>query len=515
MSNVAFKTVVLKKALETYQKPVKLDISDKAKTTTVPFTEENKDLLEFLQENIPLSNAQRAKINGWLVGAVKLQEVEANSVKSFFRQIDSINLQTEPVLEIKIVNKWYPIMASVSKRKTWTGGDLMELFVYAKLGSLQFQKRFYIGDWAFTGNDDRPLKRTIQDVLGDYDLRLTTPEAVAHAKELNTLSMEYRNQANKVFDATGIGLNYHQWWGWEDVIIGWPSAPTTVIVEPMLENQNARHDYDMDMEDDSSWHLPFIRVFSLKHKAYVHIDVEDMKPHTFHPESKEKIVLPKKMLTALDSIFNAKKENIFGDLFHGRHGGIVVLANGPSGVGKTLTAEVFAEHQERPLYSMEMSEIGTSVKEVEANLQRIFARAKKWNAVLLFDEADIFLSERVASDLERSAIVGIFLRLLDYYEGTFFLTTNRGEGIDKAFRSRVTLYLNYPELSPETRQKIWNHMIAASGMTVTADTPWDLVAEQPLNGRQIRNQVRLLKLMYPDGQIKTSEILESLEFAAI
>jgi hypothetical protein len=324
--------------------------------------------------------------------------------------------------------------------------------------------------------------------------------------------MEYKNQSNNVFDVYGIGLNYHQWWGWEDVVIGWPNAPTTAIVEPQLEDQYARHG-DPDV-DNSIWHLPFIRVFSLKHKAYVYVDVEDVKPHVFHPESKNKIVLPAKMMVALDSIFNSNQETLFGDIFHGRHGGIVVLANGPSGVGKTLTAEVFAEFQKRPLYSMEMSEIGTTVKEVEANLQRIFARAKKWNAVLLFDEADIFLSERVASDLERSAIVGIFLRLLDYYEGTFFLTTNRGEGIDKAFRSRVTLYLNYPELSAETRKTIWQSMVKAADLHISEDIGWDRVSTEALNGRQIRNQVRLLKLMFPDGNLKTSDIISSLEFTA-
>jgi hypothetical protein len=278
-----------------------------------------------------------------------------------------------------------------------------------------------------------------------------------------------------------------------------------------LEDENAREGYD---EDHNTWRLPFVRVFSLKHKEYIYVDAEGITPHTFHPESKNKIVLPGKMMRALDSIFNSQQETLFGDIFHGRHGGIVVLANGPSGVGKTLTAEVFAEHQKRPLYSMEMGEIGTSLENVEENLQKIFARAKKWNAVLLFDEADIFLSERVASDLERSAIVGVFLRLLDYYEGTFFLTTNRGEGIDKAFKSRVTLYLDYPDLSPETRQAIWANMIGASGLNIEVDTPWVTVAEEKLNGRQIRNQVRLLKLMYPEGHLKTSDIMGSLEFAA-
>lgn len=327
--------------------------------------------------------------------------------------------------------------------------------------------------------------------------------------KLNNKLHELNNHVNEVYDAHGIGLLYHNYFGWQETNIGWKDSPSTVVIEPNLEDQ-----YGNRSARSETWHLPFLRVFSMKHKNYFYVDVENVGEHTFHPEDKEKIVLPKNMFAALDSMFNAKQDHIFGDVFHGRHGGIVVLANGPSGVGKTLTAEVFAEFQKRPLYSMEMSEIGTSLKEVEANLQRIFARAKKWNAVLLFDEADIFLSERVASDLERSAIVGIFLRLLDYYEGTFFLTTNRGEGIDKAFKSRVTLYLNYPELSPETRKIIWDNMLKSASLEVTEDSSWKDIAEASLNGRQIRNQVRLLKLMYPDNKLKTSEIMASLDFAA-
>jgi len=75
----------------------------------------------------------------------------------------------------------------------------------------------------------------------------------------------------------------------------------------------------------------------------------------------------------------------------------------------------------------------------------VFARVTRWNAVLQFDECEIFLSKR-GQDLERSAIVGIFLRLLDYYEGILFLTSNRPEVIDEAILSRVMLRLTYPGL---------------------------------------------------------------------
>jgi len=511
-AKIAFNTAVLKEVVKGYEKDLPLSLG-KDRVTEIVLTDENKDLLEFLQDNIPLTAAQSVMLSKWLYGdkPTNLSEVSASSVNEFFRKIAHLTTSPDPLIEVKIANKWYPVKASVSKFKTFMGDHIIDFHFYAKLGDLQFQKRFYIGSWDFTDNDDRPWKRTFDEVLAKKNIRAASPESIERAKKLNAQIIAFSNETNKQYDAWGVGL-VNGWWGFEEVNVGWKDSPTPVIVEPDLENEDA-HD---DRHQGNEWHLPFVRVFSLKHKGYIYVDVESMKEHVYHRDGRNKIVLPKKMFTALDSIFNAQRENIFGDLFHGRHGGIVVMANGPSGVGKTLTAEVFAEFQERPLYSIEMSEIGTSVTSVEENLQKIFARAKKWNAVLLFDEADIFLSEREASDLERSAIVGIFLRLLDYYEGTFFLTTNRGEGIDKAFKSRVTLYLNYPELSADTRKKIWQTMLQAANANVTVDTvTWDDIAAKPLNGRQIRNQVRLLKLMYPDGNMATSNIVESMEFTAI
>jgi hypothetical protein len=45
--------------------------------------------------------------------------------------------------------------------------------------------------------------------------------------------------------------------------------------------------------------------------------------------------------------------------------------------------------------------------------------------VLLIDEADVFLEKRTLTDVHRNALVSVFLRLLEYYEGILFLTTNR------------------------------------------------------------------------------------------
>jgi SpoVK/Ycf46/Vps4 family AAA+-type ATPase len=214
----------------------------------------------------------------------------------------------------------------------------------------------------------------------------------------------------------------------------------------------------------------------------------------------------------LDRVFNTPLERMFGDLLKGKHGGVVILACGEPGVGKTLTAEIYAETTERPLYVLELGELGTNPSDVESWLQRVFARVTRWNAVLQFDECEIFLARR-GTDLERSAIVGIFLRLLDYYRGLLFLTTNRPEVLDEAVLSRVMLKLNYPHLVPETRAKIWNTMFAVAGLRGEG-WAFDKIAQLDLNGRQIRNITRLAKILNPGGIVNHQAICEALHFSS-
>lgn len=504
MSNISISTDTVKSATISFG-DVSFQINEGSKNTSIELVDSNKAFLNYLIENVKLTSTQKLKIGNFLSGADDIGDKEVSSVTDLVNKIGFISEFKEPFFEMKIGSKWYPGMVNIHKAKTITGDIVCQIDIGGSVGSFNYLENAFIGSWNFQDRNGNPIKKSISNLLAEFNIRVASKEAIEHSKILTKMVREFKSKSGKIFDASGTGLVYMQYWGWSTFNVGHKES---VIIEDSLEMNN-----DYYHMAENSWNLPFVRVFSLKHKAYVYVDIEELEQHIFHRDDKNKIILPENMMRALDSVFNTQQNKVFGDLFHGRHGGIVVLANGPSGVGKTLTAEVFAEYQERPLYVIEMSEIGTNLKEVEVNLQKIFARANRWNAVLLFDEADIFLSERVASDLERSAIVGIFLRLLDYYEGTFFLTTNRGEGIDNAFKSRVTLYLNYPELSSETRRTIWNNMINAAGLTVEDDDSWHQIIETKLNGRQIRNQVRLLKLMYKD-KISTQNIVDGLAFAA-
>lgn len=68
--------------------------------------------------------------------------------------------------------------------------------------------------------------------------------------------------------------------------------------------------------------------------------------------------------------------------------------------------------------------------------------------MLLLDEADIFLSQRLKTDdnLQRNALVSIFLRTMEYYPGILFLTTNRPGALDEALSSRVHISIGFNDL---------------------------------------------------------------------
>lgn len=119
-------------------------------------------------------------------------------------------------------------------------------------------------------------------------------------------------------------------------------------------------------------------------------------------------------------------------------------------MGKTATAECIADLVQRPLYPITCGDLGSTALEVEKELSRHFDLASRWDCVMLLDEADVFLAKRSREDHGRNAIVSVFLRMLEYYKGILFLTTNRIGTFDEAFKSRIhiSLFCKHFILSP-------------------------------------------------------------------
>ena len=113
---------------------------------------------------------------------------------------------------------------------------------------------------------------------------------------------------------------------------------------------------------------------------------------------------------------HAKKETGFDDLIKGKGQGLIGLLAGTPGCGKTLTAEAVAEVTHKPLYVLSAGELGITPTSLESTLMRVLELAQMWDAVLLLDEAEVFLTQRNSSDIGRNALVSIFLRRLEYYQ---------------------------------------------------------------------------------------------------
>ncbi|KAL8827533.1 MAG: hypothetical protein Q9170_006975, partial [Blastenia crenularia] len=240
-----------------------------------------------------------------------------------------------------------------------------------------------------------------------------------------------------------------------------------------------------------------VRGYSLKNKKWLTFFVASVSDIRFNDRAFERLVLPndhKELLLALVESQMANKET-FDDIIQGKGKGMIVLLSGPPGVGKTLTAESVSENIRAPLYMMSAGDLGLTSSDVESSLSNVLEMCTKWNAVLLIDEADVFLEQRSVNDLQRNKLVSIFLRMLEYYEGILFLTTNRVAHIDTAFQSRIHISMAYEDLSYSSRRRVWNDFIEAGQNWGLPEEDLDRLAVYEMNGREIKNVVKTAQLL--------------------
>ena len=186
---------------------------------------------------------------------------------------------------------------------------------------------------------------------------------------------------------------------------------------------------------------------------------------------------------------------------------------------------------------------------MDANLTTVFKVSAAWGAVVLIDEADVFLEERSLQFLERNAMVAVFLRQLEwgislptviaslsclyrYFRGILFLTTNRVGTIDEAFKSRIHMSLYYPPLDKQQTRDIFRLNLAklreieSQRHSMTGEPPL-VVKESEIidfagkhyednarstgcwNGRQIRNAFQIASSLAHHNYATSVEVARS------
>lgn len=140
--------------------------------------------------------------------------------------------------------------------------------------------------------------------------------------------------------------------------------------------------------------------------------------------------------------------------------GVTALFVGPSGVGKTMAAEVVARELQLELYKIDLSSVVSKyLGETEKNLDKIFSAAENANAILFFDEADALFGKRseVRDSHDRYANIEIsyLLQKMEQYEGIAILATNLRNNMDDAFVRRLQFIVEFTFPDEQLRKQIW------------------------------------------------------------
>lgn len=265
---------------------------------------------------------------------------------------------------------------------------------------------------------------------------------------------------------------------------------------------------------------PLVTGFSFAAKCWGAATVSGLSDIFFNAEAFKRLVLPasrKNLIAALVGSYRAD-DTLGGvhstDVMAGKGEGTIFLLHGPPGCGKTLTAEAVAESLHKPLYVVSMGELGTTPEALEERLMEVLELCASWGAIVLIDEAEMLLETRTSGDIVRNAMVCVMLRLLEYYHGILFLTTNRVSALDPAFQSRVQCALRYDALDQASRSAIWADLLRRAG--AGAELQADALANHELNGRQIKNVLQLaLALSRHEGvPVNQSHLDSTLEMTA-
>ncbi|HEX5355463.1 MAG TPA: ATP-binding protein [Aquabacterium sp.] len=235
----------------------------------------------------------------------------------------------------------------------------------------------------------------------------------------------------------------------------------------------------------------YLFLFHLELHQHLWVHADDVELYLYQPELKHKLVLPSEQTELID-ILTAEMDVLQEDVIAGKSGGTTVLCAGPPGVGKTLTAEVYAEVTGRPLYRVHSGQLGLSVSAMESALKEALTRAQRWGAVMLIDEADVYIRKR-SDDITANAVVGVFLRVLEYFDGLLFLTTNRIDDIDEAIVSRCIALIRYHAPDRAARERIWGVMAEQFNLDLDAAMVRQLAEIYPeASGRDIKGLSKLV-----------------------
>ncbi len=204
----------------------------------------------------------------------------------------------------------------------------------------------------------------------------------------------------------------------------------------------------------------------------------------------------------------AKKNLDFSDIVHYGNS-LVILFIGPSGTGKTMTANAISEYLNKKILTINLNQgisVSGNYSDTSSILALIFREARINDAILFFDESEAILSNRLPD----------ILLEIEKHEGVVIFATNASFKVDDAMRRRINLILDFEEPGPSQRKKIWEIHLPKK-IKLNLDVNLDFLAKKyELNGGLIKNAV-FSSLAYSVNRTKGKELeikMEDLEYGA-
>lgn len=137
---------------------------------------------------------------------------------------------------------------------------------------------------------------------------------------------------------------------------------------------------------------------------------------------------------------------------------------GPPGTGKTMAAQVMANHLGYEIYRVDISQmVSKYIGETEKNLDKIFDEAAKVGVILFFDEADALFARRTevkdSHDKYANMESGFLLQRVEDYDGMVILATNHMGNMDEAFVRRMRFVVRFTVPDHACRLRMWREML--------------------------------------------------------
>lgn len=153
--------------------------------------------------------------------------------------------------------------------------------------------------------------------------------------------------------------------------------------------------------------------FILNQRRWGHFDVENLRDVRFDREAFKYLVLEDDVKMTVKALIG-KFANAGGkvnpwpsDFVKNKGEGRIFLLHGSPGVGKTCTAEATAELAQRPLLSITSGDLSINSSTVERNLDYFLTLGERFGAIVLLDEADVYLETRRSRDIFRNGLVSM------------------------------------------------------------------------------------------------------------